>query len=192
MATDLISQREFARRIGINERKVRYCIAKGKLSKCVKYDEDNKPQIVYSIGIVEAEDLGLIKLKSEKPTKSVRSQKGNLNDQSMVPVNENTDTISDVSLNATFAEAARMEKIFKARSAGIEAKVLAGKYMNVEDVNYQLRGLGLLIKGKLENITFRETDNLISKANNRDNFMKYLSKIIFDVLTDLSLTLEKK
>ena len=184
--SEIISMSEFARRLGVGEKTVRDAIKLGKIVSGTIMIK-GKSKIIFDIALKEAESLGLMKLdRASQPVK------GNLTEQASESINEDIASISGVSKNSTFAEAARLEKIFKARSAGIESQVLAGKFLEVDAVNFQLREFGVILKSKLENIPIQQTDLLISKASNREAFVKCLSQIIFNVLTDLSLTLKQK
>jgi len=177
MTTDLISQREFAKRIGVDERKVRYFIGKGKLSKCVKYDEKGKPQISYAIGIEEAESVGLIKVKSTKPVKAVKPAKVESKDE---PVLEFAD-----GSNLPYNEAIRKKENYIAKLKELEFKKLEGELVVREIVFSQLFDFHKLIKNNLLAIPDRITDDLMALTD-RNEFYKLLYDSIANELEFLS------
>ena len=177
MTTDLISQREFAKRIGVDERKVRYFIGKGKLSKCVKYDEKGKPQISYAIGIEEAESVGLIKVKSTKPVKAVRPAKVESKED---PVLEFAD-----GSNLPYNEAIRKKENYIAKLKELEFKKLEGELVNADLVYTTLLDFATIKRNNLLAIPDRITDDLMALTD-RNEFYKLLYDSIANELEKLS------
>lgn len=175
--SDLISQREFAKRIGVDERKIRYFIGKGKLSKCVKYDEKGKPQISYAIGIEEAESVGLIKVKSTKPVKEKKLSK---------PESKNEPALefADGEL-LTYNQAIQKKENYIAKLKELEFKKLEGELVNADLVYTTLLDFATIKRNNLLAIPDRITDELMSIAD-RNSFHKMLYDSIADELEKLS------
>jgi hypothetical protein len=174
---ETISLREFARRMNVGEKTIRDGIHLEKIKKGVVY-KDGKPKIDFDIAKKEFEAIGL---GHKNRVRSFATT-----DPKNITNKQQEEIISGVSIYATLSEAVRMEKIFKARTAGFEASILAGKYVDKAEVDRELFEFGSIVRQRIQAIPDRISDQLIALANDRNQFNSFLSESIDDALRLLS------
>lgn len=180
MSNEIISLREFARRMGIGEKTIRDGIAYGKITKGVTTDEKGKPKIIYEIALQECEAIGLgyrSRLRNDT-TPVIEQPKPKPPQQPTAPPDEEEvkEAIAGLNGETSLATAQRAEKIFKAQLAYMEVEERSGNLLRKDEVYSQLFNFGNELKNGLLSIPDRITDDLISLADNRNSFHKLLTE----------------
>lgn len=174
MEQELVTGREFSRRMKVSEKTIRDAIKVGKISDGVKMI-DGKQKIVFEIAkreFLENNIGGQTKYRSGEETDA--------------PLESNDEPVAGLDGSATLAQATRAEKIFKAQKACLEVEELQGLLVRKEEVYRQLYQFGNIIKSSLQAIPDRITDELISLSSDRDAFYRLLSESIDEELLKLS------
>ena len=179
-AEQLISLREFARRMAVTEKTIRDAIVKSKIVEGVFY-KDGKPKIRFEIAKKEFEVLGVgyrSYLKNDDaPINSVNEQEKEEDDP---------DAIAGLTGASTLGQAQRAEKIFKAQLAYLELEKEKGALVDRDQVFRTLFAFGNEMKAAFQALPERITDDLISKADDRNEFYNHLTQCIDDELLRLS------
>ena len=181
MKQEIISLREFSRRLEVSEKTIRDGIRLGKIKKGVT-EVKGKSQIIYDIAKKECEEIGLgyrAKLRRGEDIPPPKKEK--------VP---EPDGIAGLDGTTSLAQAQRAEKIFKAQLASLEVEEKAGILVRRDEVYRELFEFGQEIKSGLQSIPDRITDELMA-ISDRDAFHSLLSKSIEDELLRLSKFKEK-
>jgi len=169
---ELISNRELARRLNLTEGAVRKARADGRLKKCINKDG----KIIASKAIAEAQQnmLGLSNNTQKRYVSKPATRQQ--------PTQLEPDNSGPVSYNEARTKAAILDVNLKA----LKYKTLKNQLVNKSDVYASLYDYGVKIKTRLLAIPDRITDELISIADNRNEFYKLLSTTITDALEILS------
>ena len=178
----LISLREFARRMAVTEKTIRDAILKSKIVEGVFY-KNGKPKIRFEIAKKEFEVLGVgyrSFLKNEDATFPQNEDEKKDEDE------EDPDAIAGLTGASTLGQAQRAEKIFKAQLAYLELEKEKGTLVDKDQVFKSLFSFGNEIKAAFQALPDRITDDLISKSNDRNEFYNHLTSCIDEVLLRLS------
>lgn len=184
---DYISCSELARRRGVSKMAVSKAIKESRLRDCIHLDEKGYAVVDWEIAETECNKIGfgesnpkpkVREVKEPKPVKVVSKQ---------IPLEEIKNNSSDIlNEDTNYAEATRLEKIYKAQRAKLEVDEIEGRLVNKEEVYKKLYSFGSELKNNLLSIPDRITDELISLADDRNEFYSLLSKEIENVLTEMS------
>ena len=177
--SELISLREFARRLNVGEKTIRDGVKLGKISKGVV-----NGKIDYEIALQEAVDIGLghkslinkgVEPKHPKEPKQPKQEYRELTED---------DPIAGLGPETTIVTATRAEKIFKAQLACLEVEAKAGTLVNKSEVYSQLFEFGTQIRSEFEAMPGRIASKLLL-FKNASSLSEYLAKEIRDSLSKL-------
>jgi len=177
MEQEIISGREFSRRMGVSEKSIRDAIKIGKISDGIKM-VDGKPKIIFEIAKREFAENNI--------GGQTKYRAGEESDVQPTNYESSDEPVAGLDGTATLAQATRAEKIFKAQKACLEVEELQGTLVRKEEVYRQLYQFGNVIKSSLQAIPDRITDELISLSSDRDAFYRLLSESIDEELLKLS------
>ena len=168
--SELISFREFARRIEVGEKTIRDAVNLGKISKGI-VEENGKKKIDYleALKEVEAYNLGAKSRYGKENVQLPKSSSGQKKYQS-----GDTDSLGELGNESTMAMAQKHEKIFKAKLAQLEFEQRQGILAPKEEIYTELFAYGNEIRNNILSIPDRITDTLISLANDRNAFNNFL------------------
>jgi len=171
--SELISFREFARRIEVGEKTIRDAVNLGKISKGV-VESNGKKKIDYleALKEVEAYNLGA---KSRYGKENIQQPSIHVK-QNTQKASNRTDSDFTVDLNndSSMAQAQKYEKIFKAKLAQLEFEQKQGILAPKEELYTELFAYGTEVRNNILSIPDRITDTLISLANDRNAFNNFL------------------
>lgn len=184
---EYISYREFARRLKVDLKTIQRAVSSNKI-KDGAIIEDGKKKIIYETALHECNLLGIGAknrviiegLSSKQNDAKENKVDGNQKDHKII------NGIGGLNKDSTYADALRMEKIFKAQLACLDSEEKNKVLVNRDEVYSTLFDFGNQIKSKMLNIADRITDDLIALSNDRDDFYSLLSKSIEDELQILS------
>jgi|GEM_PF-2350041 len=184
MSEEVISIREFARRVNIGEKTIRDGIRLEKIVKGVKI-ENGKPKIIFSIAKKEFEKYGLgskaiyCQSKKEQPVNELKTKKKDIEKTIIVEdSSDSLDNIAGLTGDSSMAQAQRAEKIFKAQLASLEVDEKAGTLVPRDLVRSQLFSAGQASRNVLQSLPDRETDTLISLSNDRNKFYNHFRNAV--------------
>lgn len=160
-AYEHITVYEFAKRMGVAKQSVMQAIKEGRITEV---DEDGYVVWERAKDECEAIDFGQ---KSKKEVELI-------------------DGIDNLNESTTYAEALRLEKIYKAQLAKLEVDKENGTLVLKDEVYRELFDFGNEIKNTFLSIPDRITDELISLAHDRVGFHSLLSLEIEKALEKLS------
>lgn len=186
---DYITCSELARRRGVSKMAVSKAIKESRLRDCVHFNDNGLAEIDWSIAVIECDKIGFgesnpkPKENVEKTVKTIIPKVETKN----IPLDDIKKNSSDILNEYTdYAEATRLEKIYKAQRAKLEVDEIEGRLVNKEEVYKKLYSFGSELKNNLLSIPDRITDELISLSDDRNEFYSLLSKEIENVLTVMS------
>lgn len=198
-----VSQREYARRLNISNEAVRKAVELGKITK--GWDKKEKKIIVEKAN----EEWGNIHIKAQadedqtqaEAIKRLQSYDGNKPAPAPSLVKSKRPEDPDdtqggafaeleeyelaVASRASFAEALRVEKVAKARSAIIDLRKQTGELVNKAEVYKQLFGYGQQIRTAILAVPDRCIDEILT-APNRAESHQVLTKYLHEALQKLS------
>lgn len=172
---EIISIREFARRMCVDDKIIRRAISDKKIKKGLSIDG----KIIYNIALRECENnlVGKQKKNIEQPIES--------NIEHAIEIIESKKKDSDHS-DITYAEAKKRNELAKARKAELELMELEGDLIRKDKVYASLYEYASVIKNNLLSIPDRITDELISNSHSRSDFYNILNRSIVNELEILS------
>ena len=173
--SELISLREFARRLKIGEKTIRDGVRSGRISKGV-ISVDGKPQIDYETALEEVANSGLGQKSIIAKKKSLKSDDSE-NDSS-------TSDINDCDIPALGVSIKRKE-YWISRIRESEAKKIEGELVRKDIVYSQLYEFGKQMQNNLLSIPDRITDSILHEQN-RDKVHRTIYDAIWTVLNKLS------
>lgn len=182
MGVEIISLREFARRLEVGEKTIRDGIKTGKISDGVVLVK-GKSKISYHIALKEAQDNGLghrsLISKGIDPVVSAPSSIKNKAKSSPAAGSDNEQESFDNDLdeNTSFKDATRKEKVARARIACMEADAKAGTLVNKSEVYSQLFEFGSQIRSEFESMPGRISSKL-AILTDPSQVAEYLAKEI--------------
>lgn len=179
-----ISLREFARRLNVDVKIIQRAIANNKINEG-HIIEDGKKKIIYEIALKECEAFGIGDRKKAKVVEQVEKVRKEYTHKERQPL-VISDGIGGLTKTSTYADALRLEKIYKAQIACLDSEEKNRVLVNRDEVYATLFDFGNQVKSKMLNIADRITDDLIALSNDRDAFYSLLSKSIEDELQILS------
>jgi hypothetical protein len=180
---EIVSNREFARRVGASEGSVRNAI---KQNKIVDGLNDNG-QLIYSKALVEwtnyygTKQVVLKKQVAEKQKKLQYSIIPEDNKHLMVDPN-NPDLIL-IDNDAKINEAKRVESIAKARTAQLEYEKLKGSLVSTKEVYNEFFAIGQVLRQSLQSIPEKYID-LVMACDTRAEALQILNKAVVDALEE--------
>lgn len=183
---DVISLREFARRLGVNERKVRYFILTGKLSKCVTI-ENEQPKILFSIGKEEAASIGLGNIPS---VKSLLNKKGPK--QTKKPIKPETEENDEDEEILSYAAALQYKENWNAKIKELEYLEKKETLVNKADVYSQLFDFGKEIRSEFESLPGRIGSKIALLGSDVSEIEKLLANEIRNSLLKLVENMEER
>ena len=191
---NLISIREFARRVNSSESGIRKFIKNGKISKGI--DTDGK--IIYDVALKEykvwaghklPDKIIIPKVESKKEVKASKPK------SVIVEVEEQAEVIEEVSIeeevsikikNSTkYEEAKRLEAVIKTRTAQLEYEQLKGSLVSSKEVYKELYAVGQSVRSSLQGIPDKYIDNILA-CETRIEAHELLTKAITQALEELS------
>ena len=175
MSEALISQREFARRLGVSEKTVRDGIKTGKISKGVII-ENGKPKINFEIAFQESQTIGLgfkvLKQTESKKSPDVRSKV------------ESKNLLDDLGV-LSLSDALRLKENHNAKLKELELKKMEGSLLNKDEVFTQLFDFHQELRNALLAIPDRITDTLIAYSEDRNKVHQLINEAIASELDNL-------
>lgn len=193
-----VSQREFARRLGVSNEAVSKAVNTGKISK--GWDKKEKKIIVekameeWGNIFLQANAEGAaataeaVKRLQDFPTMQPdkpQAKRKDPDDSEQGAFDELEEFELAVSSKAPFAEALRVEKVAKARQEIIKLRKETGELVNKEAVYRQLYGFGQSVRNALLVIPDRAIDEILA-APNRSTAHQVLTKYVHEALTKLT------
>ena len=179
MENEIISLREFARRMNVGEKTIRDGVKLGKISKGVTYVNE-RPKIIFEIASLEFKEINLgAQVLGERDYEDATPQE---------LINKG---IAGLGGDTSLATATRAEKIFKAQREYLKVQKEEGKLVEKEEVYRALFQEATIIKSALLSIPDKVIDDIISLAGDRNAAHKLLYETIIDELTALSDLKEK-
>lgn len=174
MENDIISLREFARRMSIGEKTIRDAVKLGKIVDGVT-QVNGKPKIIYGIAYKEFKEINLgAQVLGE-------SDYNEVSQEDMI-----SEGVAGLGGNTSLATATRAEKIFKAQKAFLEVERLKGTLVERDEVYRQLYQASTEIRSALMSIPDRITDELIANMDDRNSVYRLLTDTLNNELTRLS------
>jgi galactitol-specific phosphotransferase system IIB component len=189
---DIISLREFARRLNVNEKLIRRGISTGKIKDGVII-ENGKPKIKFSVAIVEARNIGLgakvngqMSSTPEQPINRVIPKQKVLDEK---PDSESEeDYIAGLGPETSLITANRAERIFKAQLACLEVEQKAGTLVNKAEVYSQLFSFGKELTTEFETMPAKVLHKIIGCNNDESKIQELLAT---EIRQSLNKILEK-
>lgn len=177
--SELISLREFARRVNIGEKTIRDRIANGKITNGVIY-ESGKPKIDYELALQDINDVGFkVQIKQEPKEKKLTKEQ----DEKLDALVDLMKNVSDIP--ASMKDALLKKEHYLGKIKELEFKEKDGTLVKREVVYSQLYGFHRQIRNNLLAIPDRITDELLT-LNNRDKMHRLIYDSIADELEKLS------
>ena len=141
--------------------------------------ENNKKLIIYEIALKECEhyNIGEKKKLSNIPIVETQKEQKEYTHKDKPKINI-INGVGGLTKESTYADAMRLEKIFKAQIACLDSEEKNKVLVNRDEVYSTLFDFGNQVKSKMLNIADRITDDLIALSNDRDAFYSLLSKSI--------------
>lgn len=191
-----ISQREYARRLGVSNEAVRKAIAAGKISK--GWDKVNE-KIIWEKANEEwgnihkqanaeseaAEAEARKRVQSYSPPPAPRGKRQDPEDTEEDALSELNEFALTVASDAPFAEALRVEKVAKARQEVIKLRELQGSLVNKSEVYKQLFGFGQSVRQAALAVPDRCIDEVIAQPT-RAEAHQIMTKYLHEALEKLS------
>lgn len=194
MSSDIISLREFARRLNVGEKTIRDGVRLGKILKGVII-ENGKPKIKYSIALKEAQDIGLghnsLIRKGVEPNykpEPTKQQKKEINESEE---SEESEHIAGLGPNTSLVTASRADKIFRAQLASMLVDEKAGTLINKEEANLQFAEFAQRIKSEFESMPGRIGSKLATLID-ANSITLQLAKEIGKSLTKLADVIDQE
>ena len=187
---DIISLREFARRLGIGEKTIRDGIAKGKIVDGVTYDEKGKPKIKYSVAIIEANSMGLGAkvLGSKEPEQGFPKPRPRELRKAEGLIRELDGDGFEPEDNLPYADALRKKENYIAGLKQLEYLEKRGNLVDKAEVYAQLFEFGKEIRSEFESMPGRISDKLAACQDSSaiaealaNEIRKALSRLIEDL-----------
>ena len=184
MKEEIISLREFARRLDVGEKTIRDGIKLGKISKGVTV-VNGKPKINYNIALKEAQDIGLgnksLISKGIDPSEKSKQEPKYIHKQAQTNTESNSndepEPIAGLGPDASLVTASRAEKIFKAQLACMMVDEKAGTLVSKSEVYSQLFEFGSQIRSEFESMPGRISSKLATFTD-QSQIAEYLAKEI--------------
>lgn len=155
MGNDIISLREFARRLNVGEKTIRDGVKAGKIVQGVII-ENGKPKIKYSIALKEAQAIGLgHKSLVSKGIEPDRKSEPTKQQRKEAIDDEEIEHIAGLGPETSLVTASRAQKIFQAQLASLQVEEKAGTLINKEEANLQFSEFALRIKSEFESLPGR-------------------------------------
>ncbi|NVN96961.1 hypothetical protein HXX01_01880 [Candidatus Nomurabacteria bacterium] len=168
---EVISIREFARRLGFGEKTIRDAIRLKKISKGLTHIK-GKPKILYEVAKKEV-DAFMVGSKSTQPNKATKQPK------------KTTPGLGEVGF-ITYAEALRQGAIWKARLAELDVLEREKVLVKKEEVYSQLAEHGTMIRIEFESMPFKVGPKLAACGGDLTKITDILSKEIYNSLLKIS------
>lgn len=167
---EIISIREFAKRVNVDHSSIREAMSNGRISDAAISDG----KIKYEIAIKEWEAIG----GGNSANKSVPE----------LPAEDTTpgDTIH-IRKNASLSEAKRVEAIAKAKLAQIELEKTKGSLVEKKEVYKELFAVGQEIRSALQGIPDKYIDNILACSTRSESHA-----MLFEAITEALAGLSKK
>jgi len=143
MIQETISKREFARRIGVDEKAIRKAIIEGKIKKGVSVNG----KIIFDIASHEAKK-NLIGISNNTQSKKIHEV--------------STTKKSSKTNESTYADARIRSEIARAEKSELELEELKGELVKKQDIKDQLFELGKEIRSELESMRNRCKNKIIA------------------------------
>lgn len=179
MNNEIISLREFARRLNVGEKTIRDGVRLGKISKGVII-ENGKPKINYKVALKEAQSIGLGRKSTDKQT----NHRPKPETKNQLPAGMLTDeSLPDGML--PYSQAIQKKENYLAKLKELEFKKLEGELVNANKVYTILSEFGNIKRNNLLAIPDRITDDLMALTD-RNEFYKLLYDSIANELETLS------
>jgi hypothetical protein len=176
--SELISFREFARRIKVGEKTIRDAVSLGKISKGV-VEENGKKKIDYHEALKEVEAFNL-GARSRYGKEIPATSKPNVPGSQNLNTDSETEYLDGLTNESTMAAAQKVEKIAKARLAQLELAERQGLLVRKDEMYRELFSYGTEVRSNILSIPDRITDTLISISNDRNAF----NNLLIDSLTE--------
>ena len=185
MSEEIVSFREFARRLGVGEKTIRDGVKTGKIKKGVEYDDNGKPKLNYAIALQEAKDVGLGRkaLGGEIKLKVPRKYSKPVDE-----LNEPNDKQEDAQEGEilSYAQAIQKKENFLAKIKELEFKEKEGSLVSKEEVFKELFTFGQEMRDAFQVIPNQVAANIAAAGGNINKITTLLSTAIHDVLEKLS------
>lgn len=182
---NIISIREFARRVGSSEGNIRKIIKAGKISKGL----NSSGKIVYNVALSEYKEwygYKMPEIKNEvKENKVIESKEVEETELETDPVEFVEDKPIRIRNSARFEEAKRLEQVIKTRTAQLEYEQLKGSLVSSKEVYKELFAVGQTVRSSLQGIPDKYIDNILA-CETRIEAHEMLNKAITDALEELS------
>lgn len=201
MDSDIISLREFARRIGIGEKTIRDSITSGKLKGCVTFIE-GKPKIVYSKGVIEAKNAGIgSRILANNKTKKSGITAKTLDRHFALQKNQPKKLMSDKDeedesevddSTLSYASALRVKENWNAKIKELEYLEKNETLVNKADVYTQLFDFGKEIRSEFESLPGRISSKIVSLGNDVSEVEKLLANEVRNSLSKLVDNMESR
>lgn len=172
-----ISQREYARRLGISNEAVSKAIREGKISK--GWDK-KEGKIIFETA---NEEWGALHLKTDIP-KLLKQEVGE-------PIRANYPTRASsangmtLSADSSYAEAKRVREIIVAQIAALELKERKEELVKKDEVYKQLYNFGQEVRTAITSLPDRHIDSMLA-AKSRPEAYQILSGAVYDILDKLT------
>lgn len=163
MNRELISLREFSRRIGVTDKAIRDAIKAGKLKKCVSKDGKGNPQIISDIGIIEARNNGMGKRSKGFQEQIAKAEAEQFDDKPEEIKPENTGLL-------TYEQALRKKENQIAAIKELEYLEKKGTLVNKKDVYKALFEFGQNVRQEFEIIPDRIIDTILAAKDRNEAY----------------------
>jgi hypothetical protein len=171
-----ISQREYARRLGVSNELVSRAIKEGKISS--KGWDAKAGKIVFEIANRE---WGVLYIKQDATEALIQQPEG----MPPVPAEEVSTPIISLTPSTTFAEATRVEKLMSAKLKTLDVQERTGELVSKEHVYKELFAFGQQIRTSILAVPDRFIDNILA-APNRGEAHIVLTSALHEVLESLT------
>ncbi len=182
MPTELISIREFSRRIGTNEKQIRRAIQNGQIVKGVVNGKINPV-----VATREYESCGLGQKRKAQPEQVKTVQKPKQPTEPNYPPDfDPNDVPKPIGKDSQYSDVNLYEKFYKAMAQKMDYEVAMGKLVERDVIKMELFAQGAEIRDAFQLIPDRITDDLIAASSDRNKFHNILYSAIEEVLIKLS------
>lgn len=189
---EIISLREFARRMDVTDKTVRDAIRLGKIKEGLS-SKNGKPKVNFEIAKKEFESFNVgyrAKLrkepKKEIPTTRSKAKRKTESETNNTESENETEDIENITSSSSLAALQKAEKYYKAQIAKQEFEKEQGQLVYIRDVRVQLASFGQYIKSEIEMLPTNSISKLEDCEGNRAKMLEVLSNDVRSLLLKIS------
>lgn len=178
-ADEIITQSEFAKRVGVSETAIRKAVKTGRIHKGFYRSNEGRPRIRYETALVEWHESASEQAPPAKLPPGQKTPRG------IIEPGTDSDPAPPIQPGESINSLKQKHEKIKIASAAFDLKVKQGKYVEKEQVYKALFGAGQEVRQSLEAIPDRVIDEILA-AKDRNTAHTLLTKAINAALERLA------